>query len=299
MKIKFRGTARLLLKAFWEWNSKDPFRESAVIAYYAIFAVPGLLVLVNTLAGYFFGTEAVSSQLHGQISDAMGKVAADQIQEMMNSANAGRDSIWATLFGIIIVLVGATGVFVQLQKSLNIIWEVKATTSKSGIFVFLKARLFSFGLVLSVAFLLLVSLVFTSILAVASKWMQAYWPAYIMFLFQAVNFLISLVIVSILFALMFKFLPDAKIKWRYVWVGAFLTGLLFEIGKFGLGLYFGKAAPGSAYGAAGSVILILLWVSYSAMIVFFGAESTKAFADRYDGYVAAGENAVKAPGRES
>ena len=299
MKIKIRGTARLLQKAFWEWNAKDPFRESAVIAYYAIFALPGLLVLVNTLAGYFFGTEAVNSQLHGQITGAMGKVAADQIQDMMTSANGVRDSIWATLFGIVIVLVGATGVFVQLQKSLNIIWEVKATTSKSGILVFLKARLFSFGLVLSIAFLLLVSLVITSVLAAASKWMQTYWPAYIMFLFQVVNFFISLSIVSILFALMFKFLPDARIKWRYVWVGAFLTGLLFEVGKFGLGLYFGKAAPGSAYGAAGSVILILLWVSYSAMIVFFGAESTKAFADRYDGYVAAGENAVKDPGRES
>src|ERR1035441_4208210 len=179
------------------------------------------------------------------------------------------------MIGIITILVGATGVFVQLQKSFNIIWEVKARPSKSGIWTLLKARLFSFGLVLTIAFLLLVSLVITAILAALSRWMEAYWPAYVMFLF----------------ALMFKILPDAKIKWRYVWVGAFLTGLLFEIGKFGLGLYFGEAAPGSRYGTAGSVILVLLWVSYSSMIVFYGAEFTKAYADPYHGTVAAGKKA--------
>ena len=138
--------------------------------------------------------------------------------------------------------------FVQLQKSLNIIWEVKAKPSKSGIWTFLKVRLFSFGLILSIAFLLLVSLVITSILTAMSKWMEAHWPDYIMFLFQTANFLISLSIISDLFAMMFKMLPDAKIKWRHVWVGAFLTGLLFEIGQFGLGLYFGKANPGQATG---------------------------------------------------
>jgi membrane protein len=190
-------------------------------------------------------------------------------------------------------------VFVQLQKSFNIIWEVKATPAKSGIWTLLKSRLFSFGIVLTIAFLLLISLVITSILAVLSQWMVAYWPAYVMPLFQIADFLISLSIISLLFALMFKILPDAKIKWRYVWVGAFLTGLLFEVGKFGLGLYFGKADPGSRYGAAGSVILILLWVSYSSMIVFYGAEFTKAYADHFHGTVAAGKNAVKDLGRES
>ena len=298
MKIKLKETALLFKDAFKEWNSKDPFRESAVIAYYAIFSLPGLLVLVITLASYFFGNDAVSGHLHSQISGALGNDAADQVQEMMNKASRGTDSIWATIIGIITILVGATGVFVQLQKSFNIIWEVKATPSKSGIWTFLKARLFSFGLILSIAFLLLVSLVINSILAALSKWMEVHWPSYIMFLFQAAYFVVSLSIISVLFALMFKLLPDAKIKWRYVWVGAFLTGLLFEIGKFGLGLYFGKAAPGSGYGPAGSVILILLWVSYSAMIVFYGAEFTKAVADHYYGTVAAGKHAVKDIGRE-
>jgi len=145
----------------------------------------------------------------------------------------------------------------------------------------------------------LVSLVITSILAAMSKWVEAHWPGYIMFLVHTANFMISVSIISVLFAMMFKILPDAKIRWWYVWVGAFLTGLLFEIGKFGLGLYFGKAQPGSGYGAAGSVILILLWVSYSSMIVFYGAEFTKVFADHYHGNVAAVRNAVKDNGRES
>lgn len=299
MNIKTRETVRLFKAAFVKWNEKDPFRESAVIAYYAIFALPGLLVLVITLGGYLFGSDAVIGQLHGQISAAMGNDTADQVQDMMKKAGGSTHSIWVRMIGIITILVGATGVFVQLQKSFNIIWEVKAQPSKSGLWILLKGRLFSFGLVLSIAFLLLVSLVITSILAAISKWMVAYWPAYVMSLFQIANFLISLSIISILFALMFKILPDAKIKWRYVWVGAFLTGLLFEVGKFGLGLYFGKAEPGSRYGTAGSVILILLWVSYSSMIVFYGAEFTKAYADHFHGTVAAGKNAVKDPGRES
>jgi membrane protein len=299
MNIKTRETARLFKAAFVKWNEKDPFRESAVIAYYAIFALPGLLVLVITLGGYLFGSDAVIGQLHGQISAAMGNDTADQVQDMMKKAGGSTHSMWVRMIGIITILVGATGVFVQLQKSFNIIWEVKAQPSKSGLWILLKGRLFSFGLVLSIAFLLLVSLVITSILAAISKWMVAYWPVYVMSLFQIANFLISLTIISILFALMFKILPDAKIKWRYVWVGAFLTGLLFEIGKFGLGLYFGKAEPESRYGTAGSVILILLWVSYSSMIVFYGAEFTKAYADHFHGTVAAGKNAVKDPGRES
>ena len=299
VKIKTKEAARLFKAAFVKWYERDPFRESAVIAYYAIFALPGLLVLVITLGGYLIGSDAVTGQLHGQIGGVMGNDTADQVQDMMARAAGSAHSIWAKVIGIITILVGATGVFVQLQKSFNIIWEVKATPSKSGIWMLLKARLFSFGLILTIAFLLLVSLVITSILAAMSKWMEPYWPAYIMSLFQVANGLISLSIISFLFALMFKILPDARIKWRYVWVGAFLTGLLFEIGKFALGLYFGKADPGSRYGTAGSVVLVLLWVSYSSMIVFYGAEFTKAYADHYHGTVEAGKHAVKDIGRES
>jgi membrane protein len=299
VKLRVKEAGTLLKRAFKEWNNKDPFRESAVIAYYAIFSLPGLLILFLTLAGYFFGRDTVSGHLHSQISRAMGNDTADEVIGMMNQAKSSTESFWAATVGILAILFGTTGVFVQLQKSLNIIWEVKAKPSKSELWDFLKSRLFSFGLVLTIAFLLLVSLVVTSILAAMNKWSEAYAPGYIQFLLQAANFLISLSIISVLFALMFKILPDAKIKWRCVWMGACFTSCLFEIGKFGLGLYFGKAEPGAGYGPAGSVILILLWVSYSSMIVFYGAELTKAYADRYQGYVPAGEHAVKAVGRES
>ncbi|MEO6133459.1 MAG: YihY/virulence factor BrkB family protein, partial [Saprospiraceae bacterium] len=211
----------------------------------------------------------------------------------------GKDSIWATILGIVTIIIGATGVFAQMQKSLNIIWEVKATTKKSGIWTLLRLRLFSFGMILSIGFLLLISLVVTSLIAATGDWVKLHWNSSLLWLFNILNIIVSLSIITTLFALMFKMVPDAKIKWRHVWIGAFVTALLFELGKNLLGLYFGKATPGSGYGAAGSVILILLWTSYSSMIVFFGAEFTKAYSDIHFGKVPPNEIAVKDKGREA
>ena len=294
MKLfKFNKVGMLFKITCKKWYDRDPFRESAVIAYNAIFSLPGLLIVVVTLAGYFFGAEVVSGHLHNQIAESMGSETANQIQDMIIAANRSRDSWWATALGIATIIVGATGVFVQMQKSLNVIWEVKATVSKSGIRVFLKTRLFSFGLIMSIAFLLLVSLVLSSLLSALGTWTISRTSESLLILFQILNFVFSLAIITVLFAFMFKILPDANIKWNLVWIGAFFTALLFVIGKSALGLYFGKANPGSGYGAAGSVILILLWASYSSMIVFFGAEFTKAYSDYYYGEVSASENAVK------
>lgn len=276
-----------------KWYNRDPFKESAVIAYNTIFSLPGLLVVVVTIAGYFFGADAVSGRLHNQIASSMGYDTADQIQEMIIAANRSRDSWWATMLGIVTILIGATGVFVQMQKLLNTIWEVKSTISKSGIWNFFKTRLFSFGLIMSIAFLLLVSLVLSSLLSALGNWTVSHTSESLLILFHILNFIFSLTIITVLFAFMFKILPDAKIKWNVVWIGAFFTALLFVIGKSALGLYFGKAHPGSGYGAAGSVVLILLWASYSSMIVFFGAEFTKAYSDHYYGETSASENAVK------
>ena len=290
--IKVNKVGMLFKITCKKWYDRDPFRESAVIAYNAIFSLPGLLIVVVTLAGYFFGAEVVSGHLHNQIAESMGSETANQIQDMIIAANRSRDSWWATALGIATIIVGATGVFVQMQKSLNVIWEVKATVSKSGIRVFLKTRLFSFGLIMSIAFLLLVSLVLSSLLSALGTWTISRTSESLLILFQILNFVFSLAIITVLFAFMFKILPDANIKWNLVWIGAFFTALLFVIGKSALGLYFGKANPGSGYGAAGSVILILLWASYSSMIVFFGAEFTKAYSDYYYGEVSASENAV-------
>ncbi|HEY0031278.1 MAG TPA: YihY/virulence factor BrkB family protein [Bacteroidia bacterium] len=292
-KLQLKHSGTLLKTTCQKWFDRDPFRESAIIGYNSIFSLPGLLVVVITLAGYFFGAEAVNGRLHRQIADAMGKDTADQIQEMVIMAHRSKDSVWAGIIAVVTIFIGATGVFVQMQKSLNNIWEVEATAKKSGFLHFLKTRLFSFGLIISIAFLLLISLVLSSLLSALSTWAQHHWSDSVLILFKIFNFIFSTAVITALFAMMFKILPDAKIKWNLVWMGALITAILFILGKEALGLYFGKANPGSGYGAAGSVILILLWTSYSSMIVFFGAEFTKVYADHYYGEIPATENAVK------
>jgi membrane protein len=294
MPFKLKHFGELFKTSFKAWNAKDPFRQSAVIAYYAIFSLPALLVLIISVAGFFFGREAVNQHVMAQISDTMGAETSNQIKEMLVKAAASRSSVWAAAIGIIVLIVGATGVFVELQKSLNIIWEVKVVPSK-GIWLFLKTRLFSFGLILAIAFLLLVSLVISTALAAVSNWAKADSSMVMVLVIHVLDFIISLAVISTLFALIFKILPDAKIDWKYVIIGSIVTGLLFIIGKTAIAFYFGKASPASGYGAAGSIVLILLWVSYSSMILFFGAEFTRAYADRYKGTVHPTELAKKEP----
>lgn len=268
-----------------EWLDKDPFRESAVIAYYSIFSLPGLFLVIITLAGLFFGREAVNNHIVDQLSSSLSEDAAGQIQNIIQQQEnaTSKGSIWGTIIGIVTLLMGATGVFAQFQKSLNNIWEVQADTSKSGILQMLRVRLFSFGLIVSIAFLLMISLLVSTMLTAFGDWLVARFSESFLIAIKIVNFIVSLFILSILFALMLKIFPDAKIKWRNVWLGSVLTAILFVIGKFALSLYFGKANPATAYGAAGSIILVLLWVSYSSMIVFFGAEFTHEYSDAHSG----------------
>ncbi len=264
--------------AFKNWFSKDPFRESAIIAYYAIFALPGLLIVIVTLSGYFFGQEAMSKHLSSQITSTLGKDTAEQIQNMIIKVSESQNTLWATVVGIITMLFGATGVFAQFQKSLNIIWEVKEDETKIDIWHLIMVRVFSFGLIISIAFMLIVSLVISTLLSAFGFWLSSHFSDSFVLVLNVVNTILSFTILSILFAIMFKLFPDAKIKWKHVGIGSLVTAFLFEIGKLALGLYFGKANPAIGYGTAGSVILILLWVSYSTMIVLFGAEFTHAYA---------------------
>ena len=292
-RLHFNKIGSLLVTTAKNWYNRDPFRESSIIAYNAIFSLPGLLVVVFTLTGYFFDAEVLSGRLHTQIAKAMGTETADQIQAIIVQGYKSKDSWFATAVALVTIFIGATGVFVQMQISLNNIWEVKATVVKSGIWEYLKTRLFSFGLIITVAFLLLISLVLSSLLAALGNWfIQRFSETFVVF-FHVLNFVFSLIVITVLFVLMFKILPDAKIKWHLVWIGAFVTALLFVLGKTALGFYFGKANPGAGYGAAGSIILIMLWTSYTSMIVFFGAEFTKVYADTYYGEVPASDNAVK------
>jgi len=298
MQINLKRTGKLLKTAIKEWWAKDPFKESAVIAYYAIFSLPGLLVVIITIAGYFFGTDEVNNHVTLQISSALGADTAKQIQDMIVTASRSKNSVWASIIGVITILVGATGVFVQFQKSLNIIWEVKADKSKSGIWSLIRERLFSFGLLVAIAFIMMVSFIVTSLLSAMGDWLSSHFSDSLLVIIQIINFIVSGLIIALLFAIMFKFFPDAKVKWNHVWRGSIVTALLFIAGMYGLSLYFGKADPGNGYGAAGSVILILLWVSYSSMIVFYGAEFTHAYAVQQDGYIPPDKNAVKQQGRK-
>jgi len=293
MKKPISTIFKLLKITFKKWWARNPFVQSQVVGYNAIFSLPGLMVVVLAIASYFGGADALNGKMHVQIAQALGTETANQIQGMVMFASKSKDSTVATIIGIGIILIGATGVFVQFQRSLNAIWEVKASKTKSGILSYLKTRIFSFGLIVSIAFLLLISLVISSLLSAFSSWVLMHWSESLLILFQIINVVLSLSIIAVLFALMFIFLPDVKIKWRTVWIGAFVTSLLFVLGKTALGLYFGKASPGSGYGAAGSIILILLWTSYSSMIVFFGAEFTKVYSDHHYGKLPASENGVK------
>jgi membrane protein len=270
MKKTIKAFFKIAGSASRRWWGKDPFMQSAVIAYYAIFSMPGLLVIVISIGSLFFKKDVITGQLYTQISSIMGVETARQIQDMIISITQTNKSVLATIIGLITVLLGATGVFVELQKALNVIWEVKAKPRRA-VFTVIRTRLFSFGLILSVGFLLLISLT----------------------IFYVLNFIISFGVVMLLFALLFKILPDVKIQWKHLWWSSILTAFLFILGKTAIGFYLSKTNPGSAYGAAGSIVLILLWVSYSSMIFFYGAEFTRAYADYFTGKVAPTKVAVK------
>jgi len=278
MKNTFKTILSLIKSTFKEWWEKDPFRGSAVIAYYAILALPGLLIVVITIVGYFYGEEAVNGKITGKIASTIGANTAEQIQDIIARSSLARNSILATILGLFTIFIGATGVFVQFQKSLNSIWHVEEDSNRSGFISMLRSRIFSFGLIIALAFILLTSLILSAAIATMGEWVIGYFSENFLILITIVNYLMSIGILSVLFAIMFKFLPDVYVSWRHVWIGSFVTTILFEIGKAGLGLYFGNADPSEGYGAAGSIILILLWVSYTSMIVFLGAEFTYAYS---------------------
>jgi membrane protein len=268
-------------ESFAAWGDRSPFASSAVIAYYTIFSLPGLLVIIINVAGYFFGKEAVTNQLTGEIQGIIGKEAAQYIQDIIAKASQNKGSVFSSVIGIATLLFGATGVFYNVQQLFNRIWEVEpAPKAKQKFLRLLRDRIFSFGLILVVGFLMLVSLVVSALLAAVSKWVASNFSESLLVLFSVLDFLVSVAIITFLFAAMFKYLPDVKLSWKSVWPGALLTTVLFVMAKYLLGLYFGNSDPASTYGAAGSVILIMLWVSYSGLILLFGVEFTRVWSKK-------------------
>jgi membrane protein len=266
----------LLKSTYDEWSRDKAPRMGAALAYYTIFSLAPLLVIAIAIAGFVFGTKAVEGRITDQIQGLVGAESAHAVQTMIQSAHKPAHGVVATIFGVVILLLGASGVFTEMQDALNTIWKVD-TTSKTGIWNMLKYRFLSFGMVLGIGFLLLVSLLLSAALTAMATYASSFFPIPPAAI-HAMDFLFSVFFIAALMALIFKFLPDTKVAWGDVWVGAALTSLLFTAGKFLIGFYIGKSVTMSAYGAAGSVVIILAWIYYSAQLLYFGAEFTHVYS---------------------
>jgi membrane protein len=284
------------LNEFWsllketanDWLDDKAPRLGAALAYYTVFSLAPLLVIATAVAGLVFGPAAAEKQIGHEIEGLVGPDGGRAVQSMVEHANKPGEGIVAGVLGVVMLLVGATGLFGELQDSLNTIWGVQPRPGR-GVWGFVKDRFLSFAMVLVIAFLLLVSLILSAALS-AMTHMLSHWQFFCVgFSFNEV---VSLVVTTLLFAVIFRFLPDAKIAWRDVWLGAAVTAVLFEVGKFLIGLYLGRSGIASAYGAAGSLAVLLIWLYYSAQIFLFGAELTKVYANRYGSRIVPAENAV-------
>ncbi len=288
--MKAKVLFRLLKETFQEWQADKASRLAAALAYYTIFSLAPLLIMAIAIAGSIFGEEAAKGEIVGQIQELVGTEGATVIETAIKNANQPRISNMASLISVGVLLFGASGVFAQLQDALNTIWNVKVKP-KQGVLNFIHKRILSFSAVLGIGFLLLVSLVISAALSALNKYMEHLIPG-AHFLWEILNIAVSFSLVTLLFALMYKFLPDVKIKWSDVWTGAIITALLFTIGKFALGLYLGRGSFGSTYGAAGSLVVLLAWVYYSAQILFFGAEFTQVYAREYGSQIIPDQHAM-------
>ncbi len=267
----------LLKKSAEEFLEDNVMKLSAALSYYTIFSLPPLLIIIISLSGLFFGEEAVRGELFGQINGLVGNDAALQIQTAIKNVKLSSSGTFATVLGLAALIFGASGVFAEIQNSINFIWGIKAKPNK-GLIKFLLNRLMSFSMIASVGFLLMVGLIVNAVMDVLSSRLTTVFPEQFVYLFLIMNYVLVFVIIALLFTIIFRALPDGKVVTKDCLIGASFTAFLFMIGKFGIGYYLGNSTIGSVYGGAGSIILILVWVYYSAIILYFGAEFTKVYA---------------------
>ncbi len=279
-KFTFKTIGGILKKSFEGFGEHKITKMSGALAYYTVFSMAPLLILVISLCGLFLGQEAVEGEVYDQLAGVLGKDTAHQMQEIIkNSSLTGKDTM-GIIIGGITLLVGSTTVFAEIQDSINDIWGLKPKPKK-GWLKMLKNRFLSFSVIVSLGFILLVSLGITAVIEGISDRLQAAYPDITVIVFYIFNLLLTLSIVSLIFAVIFKVLPDAIIKWRDVIAGALVTAVLFMIGRFAIAFYISQSDVGGAYGAAGSMVVLLLWTYYSSIILYFGAEFTKAYALSY------------------
>ena len=285
----------LVKDTFREWREDGANRLAAALAYYTTFSLAPLLVLIIAIAGLAGGREAAQTQTMAQVEDLLGAEGREFVQGMIESASRPSTGWMATFLGAVTLLFGALGVFGELQNSLNTIWEVKPKPAKGpldGIKRFVFRRLLSFTMVLGIGFLLLASLVVSAAVSAFGEYIGTRWPMADFWL-GLINFLVSFLVITLLFGMIFKFLPEIKIAWKDVWLGAAVTSVLFSLGKFLIGLYLGRSEVGNTFGAAGSLAILLIWIYYSAQILFFGAEFTQVYANRYGSKIVPDPDMVK------
>lgn len=290
-KISFKGMWEVLKNSFTGFSDDSVMKMSSSLAYYTVFALAPLLIIIISLSGIFLGKDAAEGKVYHQLENFVGSNTAVQLQEMIKNASLSGKSDIAIVIGIITLVIGATTVFSEIQDSINKIWGLKPKP-KNGMLQFLKNRILSFSIIIGLGFLLLVSLTLSTLIDGFSDSLQSIFPHITVVLFYIINLLITLLITAIIFGAIFKVLPDAKIKWKDVAAGAITTAVLFMLGKFAISLYIRKSQVGSTYGAAGSLVVLLLWVYYSAIILYFGAQFTKAYAVKYGSSIHPDEYAV-------
>ncbi|ELR69257.1 Ribonuclease BN [Fulvivirga imtechensis AK7] len=293
MKIKMRLSKGwfILKRTAIEFFEDDPMSYCASIAFYTIFSLPAILLITVTVAGSAYEQQVVQGGLMEQIETLIGSESAREVQRILQNANETSSSVLARIIGIATLLFSATTVFVSLQNALNKIWGIRPKPERE-ILKFIMNRLLSLAMVISIGFLLLVSLVVDTLIVVFRNFLSEYLSGITYELVAVVNIAFSLIVISLIFAMIFKILPDARIMWRSVWVGAFVTTLLFALGKYLIGFYLGTSSIGSAYGAAGSLVLLLIWVYYSSLIVLFGAEFTYVYSREMGHHIRPDKNAV-------
>lgn len=274
--MKIGQTWALVKAAFSSWRDDYAPSMGAALAYYTMFSIAPLLLIVISTAGLVFGEEAVRGEIFGQLRGLMGDQGAKAVQGMLESVSEPKEGVAGTVIGTVLLLIGATTVFGELQDAFDRIWRAPAKDD-GGLWRLIKSRLLSFGIILGIGFLLMVSLVFSAAVAALGKWWGPYF-ANLELVATVVNFFVSFALMTAVFAMLYKMMPRVKIHWRDVWAGAIVTALLFTVGKILIGIYIGKSAISSGFGAAGSLVVVLVWVYYSAQIFLLGAEFTWVYA---------------------
>lgn len=292
-KVSFFKNAFSLLKdTFQAFSEDNAMKMAAALAYYTIFSLAPLLIIIIWLSAFFFGEKATTGEVFSQLNEFIGEEAAMLIQEFIKGVSLAGKSGFAIIVGVGALLAGSTKVFIEIQDSINAIWGVRAKPKKGWLKLIID-RVLSFSVVLGLGFLLIVSLFINIIIDTLSSTLIDYFPDTTVFFVSLINGSISFIIIAVLFGVIFKFLPDAQVKWAYIRGGAIFTAVLFIVGKYLISLYMQYTAPASAYGAAGSMVIILLWIYYTSAILFFGAEFTQVYANRYSGGIQPAKYAVR------